>query len=572
MSSKKYKDHHHPPKGFSRRSFLEAGLFSSAGVLNMSPLKIAAVTMLQNLLNPAIAQESGVSRNYILLMIDQGILKSLFDLPLRPNGDDAYIHNPINMTKVANLADPNNFGTYEHVKIGDYYLPYLWSSTVPRASGGQRAIAELAQNAMMIRGIHTSTASHVASKQIQNRPNQGRGSLTGLNADNSTKPIPAISNGPDWNYLSEKGIASVGGGNLNNILSPFTGLSNGLSFGTNQDFKDMADTMITAIRDMKRNQSLKSRAYFDDSQNAKKLFQTTFGNLSEIYNQLHDKYENLILRSLREHMLAGFDKDPLISRDAGYFYLDNGEKVMHDTDVRDSFVFGGTSLGSEGVTGINSADTNLGGLAAGFAIAEFMLVNKLTSTMTINGSSNITGFYRRITSDSGGRRTNPASLHGLDAHFNGAVPTMFIHGKYQKAVAACMLEFFDQLKAAGIYDNTLFNLCTDFHRCGVKGGIGSDHGHEGSCLSLFGGLINGLQVGGNILVNATSGGGGRQYPGTWGQGAGVDLVGGRQLNVGNAASTVATILGVRTPKINDQSVVKMENGKAQLLLGKPKNV
>lgn len=569
MSSKK-KHHHHPPKGFSRRSFLEAGLFSSAGVLGMSPLQMTAVTMLQNILQPALAQENGVSRNYILLMIDQGLFKSLFDLPLRPNGDDQYVHNPVALTRTGNLTDPNNFGRYDHVKIGDYYLPYLWSSTVPHVNGGQRPIAELAQNAMMIRGIHTSTASHVASKRIQNRPNQGRGSLDGLNADNSKRPLPAVNS--SWNYLSEKGIAPVSGANLTTILNAFTGLGNPASFGTNQDFKDMADSMVQIIRETKRNQSLKSRAMFDDSQNAKKLFQTTFGNLSEIYNTLEDKYTNLIKRSLREHMLTGFDKEAITVNNGLHFRYEQDTNALIGTDLRDKIVFNGVTQGAEGLTVTNNPDTNINGIASGFAIAEFLISNKLSSSVTINGYHSITGMYQRLSVGNGGSRTNANSVHFLDAHYVGAMATMFFHGKYHKAIAACMLELFDRLKAAGEFENTLFNHCTDFHRCGVKDGSGSDHGHNGSVLSLFGGLINGLHVGGNILVNSTGSGGGRSYPGTWGQGAGVDLVGGRQLNVGNAASSVATILGVQTPKVNDQSVVRMVNGKAELLTGKPKNV
>lgn len=564
---------HHKKKVLSRRAFLEAGLFSSAGVAAMSPLQLTAVTFMQGLMRDAFAQTSGISRNYILLMIDQGIMKSLFDLPLRPNGNDQYVHNPMSLTKLVNPSDPNNFGKYEHTKIGNYYLPYLWSGTVPHSSGAQRPIAELAENAMMIRGVDTGSNSHGASKNAQNRPSQAKGSLTGLNADNSNKPFPSIHNGSSWNYYSEKGVTSIPYSDLNQLIKPFTGLNSPITFGDPKASKDMANNMMSIIKDLKRNQSLKSRSYFDDSENAKKLFLTSFGDLTAIYNQLHDKYEDLVKRSLREHNLTGFDKEPIISKDMPHFRIGTNTVIQPDTDLRDTIVYNEVTQGQEQRSVPGHKDSTITGLARGFAVAEYMLLNNLASSITINGSQQISNTYQRRLKDGSVSTTETNEPHGLDAHFVGAIPTMFFHGKYQKAVAACMLEFFDKLKAGGVYDNTVLNLCTDFHRCGIEQAYGSDHGNIGSALSLFGGLINGLQVGGNILVNGTGGrGSSNRYLGSWGQGANIQMVGGRPLVVGNAASTLASILGVNTPKVNDNSLATMDSNKASLILSELKNI
>ena len=79
-------------------------------------------------------------------------------------------------------------------------------------------------------------------------------------------------------------------------------------------------------------------------------------------------------------------------------------------------------------------------------------------------------------------------------------------------------------------------------------------------------MVNELTVVGNILsadINKL---------GTWGDAGPLPELNGRPMVIGNAASTVANLLEIKSPTPNDMSVTIKDNGKAKLAIKSLKNV
>ena len=79
-------------------------------------------------------------------------------------------------------------------------------------------------------------------------------------------------------------------------------------------------------------------------------------------------------------------------------------------------------------------------------------------------------------------------------------------------------------------------------------------------------MINDPIVMGNIQTWTTG-----DAKGTWGVGAPMSEISNREAGIGNAISTVATLLDIPTPTPNDPSFVQKVNGKAVAAIKTIKN-
>jgi len=223
-----------------------------------------------------------------------------------------------------------------------------------------------------------------------------------------------------------------------------------------------------------------------------------------------------------------------------------------------------------------SDNSSVSNLAESFAIAEYLLMNDLSSSIHLS-----------VGEPSGPHpKTGVMTRFNMDMHGQGRGSALVISAFYYRSLAACLHEFTNVLKnkalAGGqnLFDETVIHLCSEFSRSPRSAGEGSDHGWGANVTSLISGAINTPFVAGNIYTtpnnetfrddysNAT-------YGGTWGLGAPVKVDNGDNiLHAGYAASAVAAALRVESPNSNFVSVLTEGVGglKPASDLGKPRNV
>lgn len=552
-------------KKISRRSLL-AGAGAGLALLKMSPLEILADSIVRGIIGEAHAQSSGASNliNYVHLSMNGGVPRWYFDLPLAPNGDDAFAQNPMLITSAT--RNGNNWtNQYKMFRVGDYYLPHLWSTIVPRVGGGSLALSALAQNMLIFRGVNLLADGHNQNREKQVTPVPGQPSISGLAADKHIAMIPAVRLGSGLGFRSESGSGAVDVNSSNPIsklLEPFD-LNDPIGFGNKDHVEFTIDRALASLQQVAQNSDHKTKSFFSDHKNAKKLFLTNFGNLSTVYTDLANKYELLIRRALTEHTLSGVDQMPLYSDAGSMCSLESGGRriIKSGTDLRDTIVRDGVTAGDASLS-VSHANTTVSNLAKSMALSEFILTNNLSCSTTLN-ISHLTNL--RLPLENG---TLMTGISNNDAHETGAICGMFYFTKYYKAIATCMLELVNVLKANNLYDRTVIHLSSEFNRSARSNGTGSDHGWRGSNATVFSGMIQGTQVIGDIESDYR---GDSNRRGAWGVAAEMSDLSGREMLIGNVASSIASMLEVKSPTPNDATFINKSNGKANIYASKPKN-
>jgi hypothetical protein len=293
--------------------------------------------------------------------------------------------------------------------------------------------------------------------------------------------------------------------------------------------------------------------------NAKKMMMKQFGNLQASYNTLVAKYRNLINRSFAAEgnlSLVGVDDRAIPGLGTGpYRVLEN--EFLTGSDIRT----------------ITNSGTGIDQLAEGMAVAEFMLIQGLSSSVNIQSGQFLKAHYQStINPTNNAVRTNVSPNHTMDVHFTGSHVGTILFSRYYRAVSACLFELIGNLKSApagngrSIFDQTVMTVTSEFNRLPRTDASGADHGWQGSNFTIFSGMVDKLTVVGNVKTTDGS------KRGTWGLAAPLDELNGREAIIGNAASTVAAMTEVKSPTPNDQSFVYKEKGKVRLAVKSVKNV
>jgi hypothetical protein len=516
-------------------------------------------------------------KKFINISMSGGPSRWMWDLPLKPNGNDAFKYNTANdpltsmlITKlIADSTAPGGFrGEYATTQVGDYYLPLLWSGKIATVGGASENMSALAQNMLMMRGIR-SVDSHSLGRTQQTKP-AGGVSLGGAVADVATTVLPALSYGAFGGYYqSAKGIApqEMGGSSdpLTNAFAPFNGA---MSLKSNAAATAAAIDHALDVMKAKSGDHHKMIPYsYQDRVNARKLMTTAFTGLNTVYTTARDKYLALINRSFGEVglRLAGVDSLVIPGSAISPFKVANGSTENYYT---------GSDLCS-----ITDMSTSIGNLAESFAVAEFMFCGG-TFNQSFSSSYHIEiGGVTNAILDSivmaGVTSTNSRIGLTNDAHFTGSFVQMIQFSRYYRALSSCLFELIKQLKAKSVgsgnlFDQTVIAVNAEFNRSARNDGRGADHGPNGSCYTLFSGMISAPLVVGDIKVET----GVSSYGGSWGVGAPMPEFVNQQAVVGNAASTVSLMMGTRTPTPNNSPFVNMNpaTGKVSSAVSRTKNV
>lgn len=557
MSQKKFE--------LDRRDFLKQLLvgtsIGSSGLLN-----VFLTNMMANILQSSTAHAAGEEAAFqdfklISLILAGGAPRYYWDLPINPNGStDKIMDNPM----VTNRFKKNSNGTfspyYASTPVGNYHMPHTWVGNIP-TSVGIIPMKNLAQNMMILRGLDLQIDSHEIDRERQVAPVPGGISLTGLVADQAQTPIPAVGRGGGGGYYKgEKGIAYVnlvGNNPFTTALNPFTPDGSMISLNNGQ-IEQSIDAALKKMSQASADRGKFLPSTFATRFNAKKMMMKKFGNLASNFTILRDKYALLISRAFAAEgslSLIGVDDQIIAANGTAGFRVQENE-FFNGPDIR----------------AFTDSRTGITELAESMAVAEFMIMEGLSSSVNVVCSTISNTLYKSTYNPiAKTSRVDARITHPMDVHFTGNFMATILFSRYYRALSACLYELIAQLNSKGIgggrtlFDKTVIAVNSEFNRLPRNDGSGADHGWRGSNFTLFSGMVPELTIAGNIHTD----GDGR---GTWGHGAPLTELGGREAIIGNAASTVATLLEIKTPTPNDQSFAYKEGGKAKLSIKSLKNV
>jgi hypothetical protein len=519
----------------NRRQFIkQSGKAVAAAALMDGPISMLMDAITQGAIARAYAESTGSNpRNWVDMRFYGAPPRWVYDLVLKTSAaDDAnFVPGPAG-SQFANKYVPNGSGrytsaVYSTVKIGDMRMPHLWTAQVPSPGGHSRPMSDLLANFLCIRGIDTGSPGHIGSETLHYRPRGSSKSLPALVADASTSPIAAAyTNSPNFNFFStaSKGPLILTGNFLTALTSPFQPSS---SVTTVRQREQLINSYVRASRDALNARALARHpdaALIKSSVNsAQSMMSRALTSMNTQYAALQAKYTDLITRSLAT-TVAGINDFPIGSvASAGSprdFRHRVNSRIVEAADIR--------SLVNPQR---NPSPTAIPSMANSFAIAEFILLNGFSQSVSVN-LNEMTNLLDGTTK----------SGYAFDEHVTGVLCSIYINSMYYLAHAACMLEFIDRMRAANIWNDTVVAVGSEFNRSPKNDGSGADHGFRGASLQLYSGCIPGPMVLGNIAQDASP----TIYKGSWGSGALVPELS-LPTDLGHMINTVASIVRVPPP-------------------------
>jgi Protein of unknown function (DUF1501) len=549
-----------------RRNFMKSLLVGTGAVLS-TPFEIYLSNVMIHFLQKSYALAADdlaafADKKFIHLSMVGGAPRWYWDQPLNPNGNDNMgAANQMLITRMTNNGGMATGGSYATTKIGNFYLPHMWSGNIPTPNGGSAPMANLAQNMLSIRGIDLQADGHDSNRYKQTMVASGS-SLLGLVAEQGKTPIPATAYGSGAHYYaSSKGVGQVESGSgspLTDFLNPFLNGSS-LQSVSNTTLEASIDRVLRSMASVSSSKHKFLPTTYEQRLNAKTLLKKDFGNLQASYNSLVNKYENLISRSF-------------------------GDSAFHLAGVEDSFInsemynrnftvgAGGEVWSVPGdLRGLTDSGTSIAALSASMAVAEYMVTQGFSSSVNVLSGDfvnvNTTGGQNIAASNAPAPNRKNISI---DCHESGCFSNLLLQTRNYRAHSACLYELINSLKAVStsqgsLFDQTAIAVTSEFSRAPRTDGSGSDHGFAGTNYVIYSGAIPELTVVGNVGDHSQG------YGGKWAA-APVSELGGRTALIGNVASSFTTILDLKSPTPNDASFVYRKDNKVYPAFKGPKNV
>lgn len=488
--------------------------------LLQTPLQILIESIVLGAHQKAMAQSSGLKpRKYLHILQEGAPPRWNFDLFLTPYSSAGFVANAQLGTTYVKSGSSTSLAYTTTVKK-NINVPLLWQFNVPAANGGTRSMDPLLDNLLQLRGIEVGNPDHGAAQQLQFVPLGAAQSMSALAADISSAPIPGINLSLEQyqfkSQASKSAITVPNGSNMiSTLLTPFV-RNNSSSFETKRKTLGAAlDSAISLLNQAATTQNAGAVSLATSTQAASDLLSKGFGDLDSIWTNLFNKYNSLVTRSL----------DPMQSLPGI-----NDQAIASDGTTK--FQINGNIVSSPDIRTMMTTSCKVTRLAAHFAVAEYVLLNNLSDSISI-GPGGMEGL----------NINNSSARLGTDEHETSGTISLMVNSFLNLAYAACLLELMDQLKAKNIFNETVIVMGGEFGRSPRKDATGSDHGYLGSSSSIYCGALAGPMILGNIYnLKGQS----DADAGTWGRGAPVTQLG-RALNQSDWASTVAFLLRSPSP-------------------------
>ena len=603
MSKKSLKD---------RREFL-IGMIVGATGCSSSGRKILE-TIIDQFISNAHAQSSDTftpnddSSTFICFSKIGGVSEQMLGC-FRPRSTDPYIPN----ISLSNQFIPDNGDNIEFRYTTKTYsiggepidLPRFWDLPIYNSKNESTPMNVLFKNRFSYRGVSKFIDNHPICEANNDKPNPTGPSLTGLLADESKRPIPAVMDPLLSCYKSLKGTPlkqdTPDRESANNLLDVFLkGHSN--AFRTIARVDEAINDFIASMKNSIESKDAKL-GMGDTFVKSEELFKKNINTFITQYQQTYDKYAGLVARtSSSADNIKGFVNPTSkkvtkflnfpIRVQGEYWDVDNwppelGAYKLYGVGNTTDF-YGGTE--DELYEAVLTVPDLYHHLIGPFANAEFLTSTKLTSSMHYRTSPSITKITLKAipasqititkgngytTFDYNGTPAEKNFIYSADCHQHGPLYNMAVTGIFYQVYHSLMWELIESLKQENIFDKVVIHDCSDFARSPRNDGTGGDHGWQSAHGSIYSGLIKeeGLLIG-NLYDKRSStmityeqsktGQTGKVDPywGTWHgapvQGAGIDG-GTEQLNIGHIASTIAQLLSLpSSPSANSKPLLKKQ--------------
>ena len=561
-------------KKLNRRSVLKTSLGVSGSQMFLNnPLTMLLNSILSGTVNNAHAQESGVNpRNFLWIQQAGGPPSwTLTPLAMSENDRKLMVNNPMVVTR---FKSGSRYTDMEYVTVNknlrgnslELDMPWLWQFDVAKSGGNTRPMAELMKNMLMIRGI-TSIEAHAPAVFMRFHPMNIKNTFASHVSDVSSAPIPAVNmEAQNYEHISKKGTSSVdlvseGQANmLDQLLKAFLANPNRFYGSYGKQLGAVLDSSLKSLEEWSLKQYPASLASSSSLKSAKSMISRGFGDISQEYFGLVKKYQDLMRRTVQTPNLLNINDRPIgvpLNDRTKEYQMSGNDFVCSNEDIRS----------------VITPDTMPGRMAQHFAVTEFILLNQLSSNITIY-PSNLRGLNIQTINAKTRRRSQTLRGSGFDEHGTGRFGSLIFNTYYNLCMGACLLELFDQLKKVNLFDDLVVDMSGEMGRRPRDNGRGSDHDKALHATLWSGALNEKPQVIGDIEANSSA----RltdpsftiTYNGTWGRGANNPTVG--RLTLGNLASTQADLLRIDRPNRSSPSLVKEENGKFVPILPKGKTV
>jgi hypothetical protein len=538
---------------FSRRQFMKAGGGLAAGVIldtKMSSAQKLVDLIVKQTMRDAMAGGQALSAKYINISMPGAPPRWQFDQFLQLKSTESVAFNPM----VATTYSASN-GTYQNSKYQTFnykgtMVPSLWGTNAFNASGGARPMSTLLDNIIVFRGYGTGVDGHPTNGIRQTNPVPGAGSISGHMADSSSTLFKALqfpNLGSESGYSSTLGTALTAlsyQGKVDYIsllLNPFGTRSETTNINQLRSrYADLVTGAQTTLSALATTDHADFPAVALDQQQALLKIKNGIADLEQAWGPLFTKYAQIVRNNFLDRSTAGLnDKPVLTGQDDG----SSGESVWS--------YFDGTTYFPEANQDVRDWVTNFDyvPIASAFALGEFVVARGLTSAYELQILQ--PGGISFSSVRTAGSHSHSPSIRNtnltFDQHVTGIGVGLYLNSCLYRMLAGCLLELTDQLKAAGVYNNTVIHLTQDFGRSPKSSGGGQDHGYDSMIASVFTGMQTaGPLVLGNILASGSNGElPSANYPGCFGFKAPTNVSGTIvSLTPAHVASSIAVLLGL----------------------------
>lgn len=539
----------------SRRGFMAGAFTLGAGTFIFDPIRALTEGITDHFIAQAQAATTGTlaSRNYVNIQMGGAPIRYQFDQWLRTSVNDIALAN-VAATKALNPMICNSFNIDSQGKVSlamrtttyrNVVVPIIFSQSVYNSKGQKRALTDLLNNMMVVRGFGSGLDGHQFNILAQQAPIGGVPTLTAIAAE----AVPTTFDSIQWPDRGGNGTFISNAGKAQNKITgstPLSTLMEGFGVPANKGAYNLKNTYATSmdlaqarLKSYARSNNSGAKIVGQNLTNATDMMKKGVANLSSYWTAAVPRYEAAISASLRESNLPFISDKALISDETAPWALGTGDiiKISKKSDARN----------------IIKAAT-IQNYAQSLALAEYILKEGLAASLDVRADSLMSLAVQSLTDTSAVNRNL-----GLDIHATGAPMVILLMTAYFRGIAAGILEFSEQL-GTDLWSNTVVQLQGDFGRTARSNGTGSDHGYNQMVTSAFSGAFNNGPI---VVGNIKQAGHNANYDGT--QGIGAAISGYNQSGIPNtamAASTVTALLGVdHNPFANTASpLVTLANG------------
>jgi hypothetical protein len=558
-----------------RRKFLSQALFALAGLLFP---KSALARKLQP--PPSKVPLSAPTRKYVLVSLFESPPRWLFDLVLKPTPDSPMVPHAVIGTEFQRRFEsgqPEGALEYKTVDIQGFQFSSIWAKPMPVDGGAWKPMSALLENALIIRGCDMRQDGHPLNSMKLEAAGPDDVSLGGMLAEKSQA------------YFHALGVSGLQAAREKSLVSAFKTPSGKPAIALRES-ENPRETYIDQLFAPYLSANRKGVASVTESESFARILREhirprlgasrtqevrqAIRDISKLplasivaeYRAAERRYADLVRRSLHESPLEGVNDRPVPGlklprtfpvKDRNHVKLDDyiGAYKLDDHYVGNADL---RSVFREAVIPSLSHQFALSEMAIKHGLSDVVLFNVDPIQRLVFGESyrkkdvkwEIKGEEITIYHEGGHYRSQGrGETMNVDGHNVGSVIGLLGYSLYFRAVAACLNDFIERLKAmpsasGSMFDETVIHLTAEFERC-PRGDLGgTEHGWKGHTSTVLSGRVPKLEVIGNIHASVTEEG--WKDRGTWGHGAPLDETG-LVISYNDIVCSLADVLEVRTP-------------------------